>query len=284
MKKTIMRISICCFVPLLFSCNSETKVEKIYFPNGSIRESIEMKAGQKNGLDREYFEDGKVSRESYYKNGLLDGRALCFRADGTLDWDVEYVQGKETGVYKEFYPDGKIKTISHLVNGVQNGKTFEYYPNGIKKNEVDYLNGKNDGIYRSFFENGKPSMFVVSENKMTIYKKVFNEMGKVTDENKVLYIESVTHDTLKEGEKYIAKILFYSDTTPQKHIIKKNYFLGIDKNSSIKRSVPETLSVNSYSATFTSPALKRGTYWLQIDGKIIGVDSTAFERKVIIVK
>jgi len=64
------------------------------------------KNGIKDGVEIEYFEDGRVQCQYEYSNGLYHGICTCYYFDGVPYWRGEYVNGELHGTYFERYADG----------------------------------------------------------------------------------------------------------------------------------------------------------------------------------
>lgn len=65
---------------------------------------------------------GCPSSMRLYKNGILDGPAKFWYADGTLKEERYYKNGLLHGVQKQYYPNGRIKARFNCIDGVRSGK------------------------------------------------------------------------------------------------------------------------------------------------------------------
>jgi antitoxin component YwqK of YwqJK toxin-antitoxin module len=64
-----------------------------YFENGSVSLESFYKNGLKDGITKDYFESGELSWETLYKNGLAINSKQYFKG-GKLRAEVEYKNGK----------------------------------------------------------------------------------------------------------------------------------------------------------------------------------------------
>ena len=109
-----------------------------------------MKSSNKNGVQREYFDNGQPRLELRYKNGLLY-RKRAFYRNGRVKLDYRY-RGHEAVKMVNFYENGKLESIWTKKSGV----TKYYHPNGELRVEVDNnKNNINKGLKSSYiFSNG----------------------------------------------------------------------------------------------------------------------------------
>ena len=68
---------------------------------------------QRHGKWTYYFENGKESNISFYKNGVLHGFMQVKRPNGALYYHGDFEEGKKVGVWKYYDERGK---FSHEIN------------------------------------------------------------------------------------------------------------------------------------------------------------------------
>ena len=105
----------------------------LYYPNGSVRQSIPYIEGKKQGLSREYDEEGNIITLYEYNNDFLVSRERINRFDEN---------GDKQGPWKEFYDNGNIKKEMTFRNGLLHGYYKEYNERGILTSTMLYDNGK----------------------------------------------------------------------------------------------------------------------------------------------
>jgi len=117
---------------LLVSCGSTTSIKKDEANKSSNEKKLEQREAVKKALEIElkdklvylkgekkpytgkyskYYENGKVKTNIFYKDGILEGKAIMWHKNG---------QKKQEGSYK---------------NGLQEGKLTTWFKNGNKKQE-----------------------------------------------------------------------------------------------------------------------------------------------------
>lgn len=67
---------------------------EVFFDDGNIRLSVELKNGQKHGTYREYYKNGELKIRGRYRNDLMDGTWKFYDETGKLTETREYEDGK----------------------------------------------------------------------------------------------------------------------------------------------------------------------------------------------
>ena len=160
---------------------------------------------QEDGIQKEYYDSGKVHFERTFKNGQKDGLAREHLETGNVKLEVTYVEGKMQGEFKEFYPSGVLKNVKVYVNGEIEGitkqyneqgkltaeltrdrgemnwwltKQYDYYENGNSKYEYMYNQKTGEGYRKDFHENGQIALeFVIKGGKILDCKNYDKDGG-----------------------------------------------------------------------------------------------------------
>ena len=118
-------------------------VKHEYYPNGRVKREASFRDGKREGVWREFDEDGNVLKSQTYRKGALVG-------EGIVDTD-----GKRRGDYKEFYPDSTLRAEGIFVDGERSGEWKFYYHNGKVQEVGSYKEGKPDGPWTWYYDNGQ---------------------------------------------------------------------------------------------------------------------------------
>lgn len=188
-------------------------VSKTYFRNGQVETEKEFKMGIEDGFDRRYdsetgkltldtyYKDGKpdgrwtehlsgnrgdFTRTSGYKDGLREGEYAEIRADGRPREKGAYKAGKKEGVWTTYRDGGQPEISVTYKAGEKNGEEIRYYTDGKPEKSTYYLNGKRDGLCRDYyFDNGKvKSEFTYKAGKQEGLYKRFYEDGGLREEGR----------------------------------------------------------------------------------------------------
>lgn len=179
--------------------NVRDSIQETWYPNGQIARRQEYLHGKLNGtvithdyegrLSGEYrylmgqadgtwkwYENGRLTSEAPYENGLLQGKSTDYYENGKLRNVVEYNQDKQNGFGDFYAPDGSFMYRLRFEDGVLKGYTWKnqagmfepekpvtkstpemvcYYPNGRESVRVSLKNGLYHGPYRSFYPDGR---------------------------------------------------------------------------------------------------------------------------------
>ena len=107
-------------------------VQHEYYPNGKVKREASFRDGKREGVWREFDEEGNVINSQTYKKGALVGEGIV----GT--------DGKRRGEYKEFYPDSTLRAEGLFVDGLRSGEWKFYYQNGKVQEIGSYKEGEPD--------------------------------------------------------------------------------------------------------------------------------------------
>ncbi len=202
------------------------EVRKTFYANGLIQSERTYLRDKLEGISKFYDELGRLKREEFYKNNLLDSLARDFYPDGKVKAEVFYRAGKKHGIAKtfnengwletettfendalvglikgyEYYPGGELKaTYTTTIDGVLTGQKRIYYSDGMLAAEENYAVGKLDGIRRTYYDNGFLEKFQTWRNGFQVgEERIFFANGKRKEENKFneagIMVESKVYD------------------------------------------------------------------------------------------
>lgn len=100
--------------------------------------------GDKDGLQKRYFENGQISNLENHKNGKRDGEQKSYYMDGSMQSISTYRNGQIIGDYKSWYKNGKNWRVEH------------YDDNGRKQGAFYVWDEKGRIIEYSFFKDNLP--------------------------------------------------------------------------------------------------------------------------------
>jgi antitoxin component YwqK of YwqJK toxin-antitoxin module len=150
----------------------------MYDDYGNVMLVCTYSGGKRNGPAKEYYVNGKVSREMNYVNDSINGPEKRYNENGVKTQESTIVKGKYEGAYKYFYPNGKLRaeyfykngifnsvisTLDTLGNPLPNGDFVNgngvvlYYDDSCRlKSSSTYKNGIRNGMHTFYFPNSKP--------------------------------------------------------------------------------------------------------------------------------
>jgi antitoxin component YwqK of YwqJK toxin-antitoxin module len=206
MSKNIFKL-LFFIIPLAACMNEETskKLVVIKYKSGKIKsESNYINDSIRDGLTKLYYEDGVLSDEINFRNGLQDGWWLQYSQAGVLQSKIMFVKGIKNGPAYFYYENGNLEHKEYWRYGKIFGGSYWYYRNGHLEN------------YTSFdFEGNKR------------YKVEFDSTGEKTrDEGDI--IGQISSNSVYDREKKVLDSVFVgksfygevSIATPPNTIIK----------------------------------------------------------------
>lgn len=138
----------------VFSKENAIIVEKAFYKNGNVQYVNFKKANLLHGSCSYYSEDGFLLGQSFYINGLRQGKATKRYASKALASVQRFKDGYFEGVQLFYYENGMKKSILDYKNGLLHGDVFLYHPNGQIARELHFINGKRQGIERIWTQDG----------------------------------------------------------------------------------------------------------------------------------
>lgn len=125
----LMKLYICLFLSLAFSCNSANKVRRI-----ELTYNKELKIYEK----KIYFWNSNVVKEkSQYLDSLATirhGARFFYYQNGEINVKHSYLKDLPFGEQLEYYPNGKIKTYFFALNDSQNNCRIDFDSSGLITN------------------------------------------------------------------------------------------------------------------------------------------------------
>jgi len=176
---------------------------KEFWSNGDLKSEVFYKNNKKQGLEINWFDEPDcVELEAYYKDGMLDGPSIY------------YTKKCKKNVFQTFK------------NGLKEGLELEYYPNGHIKAEGKYKKGNLDGYYRVYDKNGVFAFESRSSDNETNLQPsiadtansvVFNVLKRNKKWNNKLIVADLTGSMYPYAQQVSTwmKLHFMKDTTSQ---------------------------------------------------------------------
>jgi len=142
----INRLNICCCLVLLASLTAcETpqtdnyeRIERL--ESGAIARRVQIVNGKKEGKMTDYYPDGKLMAERWFKNGMQEGKAVVYYPGGQVKEVQFYKGGMQFGGDTIWYENGKIQFAVTLENDKKNGYLRKWSTDGALVFECRYAN------------------------------------------------------------------------------------------------------------------------------------------------
>jgi antitoxin component YwqK of YwqJK toxin-antitoxin module len=192
----------------------------VYFEDATdaIQAEYTLLNGKLNGSFKSYYNNGQLKIVGYYVNGLKNGLFKEYDENGILNSEYTMTKDEFNGPIKIYYTDGILKKSGNYLNGLENGIFIEYDPYGAKEAEYVMTAGKKNGLvkvyeeaklshtttFKNDFKNGQYTEYYYNDESGELYLKLIGEfLNEEKNGNwKMIYIEKEKERLLKY-ENYI---------------------------------------------------------------------------------
>ena len=216
-------------------------LQTYYHVNGKKSEETIYKKGVKEGLSKDYYDNGNLKAVGTYKNDLLDGLVTTYNPYGGKVCELNFINGVRQGKMECQYADGTKNSSLFYENGELNGTITYQNQLGDLIGKYDYKLGKLDGDYINYYDGKAIKLFskykdgVIQGERITYYengvKKSVEEFteGKLTKMTEFYNNKSIANIyTYDEDEKILSSKYF---TTKGEQYFEENYKNGILKEA-----------------------------------------------------
>ena len=107
---------------------------------GAIARRVQIVNGKKEGKMTDYYPDGQLMAERWFKNGVQDGRSVIYFSSGKIKEVQHYAQGQQHGGDTIWYENGQAQFTVFFQNNKKNGYLHKWSPEGELIFESRYVN------------------------------------------------------------------------------------------------------------------------------------------------
>ena len=126
---------------------SKDGVHRQYFDDGKLFMETHCAGGKKHGVSVQYRPDGSVSREESYADGQLDGNIKEYHRNGLIISETYYKSGKLDGIQRRYWADGKMAFKREYRDGVASAPAEVYDSNGnVAQQQDDRFDGNSPAV------------------------------------------------------------------------------------------------------------------------------------------
>lgn len=125
--------------------------EEAFYLSGKMFEVTTWDKDKKNGMWKQWFENGVTKVDGAYKNDTLEGKVIYYYPNGKKQMEGTYVKGLRSGSFLFYDTSGKmVRTLTYI-----NGKLSPEDEQKYKLEKENNINIPEDIIYQGF-EQFKP--------------------------------------------------------------------------------------------------------------------------------
>ena len=125
---------------------------RFYYPNGKVSSEGFIKNGKPDGYWKAYNPNGTLKSEGNRKNYEIDSLWKFYNGDGKLLLEITYRAGKKDGLKTSYLDKETIK--ENYKNDIKEGYTRYYYPDGKIKQEIPFIKGLEQGFGKEYGSDG----------------------------------------------------------------------------------------------------------------------------------
>ncbi|MGQ0828711.1 MAG: toxin-antitoxin system YwqK family antitoxin [Bacteroidota bacterium] len=147
---------------MLNSCSNyfdgKNGIKTVYFPNtDKIQQVVEFKNGKRDGPLKEYYKNGNLKIQQYYKNDSLIDSAIFYYENGQPA-EIQFLKDhKKEGIWKKFNKNGKVYSEMSYKDDLLDGISSTYtYRSGRLLKRLNYKYGRMKGRQEFYHNNGRP--------------------------------------------------------------------------------------------------------------------------------
>lgn len=147
---------------------SKINVFVMYFENGNVNTTAEIKKDRMHGKYTEYRDDGTLYKTQFYRNSICHGLSTVYHPNGKIKSTRPYVNEELSGDFKEYNAEGKLFETTQYKNGLKHGKRFVKNETPGEHYIQHYIDGKLHGKTIIYCSCGVPLVVIVYENNLEI--------------------------------------------------------------------------------------------------------------------
>lgn len=107
-----------------------TRIERVYWPDGTLRREVTLKDSTRQGPSRNYYRNGALRLATQWDNGIQVGKAITYYEDGGVYQETPFEQGMRHGIQRRYYPGGTLLAEMPYRKGAQAEGLREYSESG----------------------------------------------------------------------------------------------------------------------------------------------------------
>lgn len=218
-----------------------------YRSNGDTISKTPYSDGEINGVETDFYINGNVLWEHYYKKGKLkkyinydkSGKIISSGKKEYVLYDVfgfKYTssrlkKGKLNGLHHTYWKSGALLKLKNYENGVANGIFEEYYESGELEKKCTLKEGSYHGKYESFYNSGEIyATGYYNDGEKIGEWNYFNPNGKKSQQEYFVngkvdgILTEFNIEGIKEYEtKYAGSVIIRTDVFNKKGALLKRY-------------------------------------------------------------
>jgi len=119
----------------------------LLYPNKDTAFIYAYLNGLQEGIQTQWFPNGKKKEERTYVNGKKEGEQRAWWPNGNQKFSFEAIQDAYSGIFKQWYASGKLERVFQYKNGQEEGSEKAWWPDGKIRANYVIRNGEKYGLF-----------------------------------------------------------------------------------------------------------------------------------------
>ncbi|MDY6800418.1 MAG: hypothetical protein SVU94_04255 [Bacteroidota bacterium] len=147
-----------------------------------ISEGIIELDGKKQGQWIDYYPEGNIKAEGYYKNDKKTGKWIFYFPNERVKQTGTYSNGKLSGSWKWYFKNGQLRKEEFYIYGLPDGESIEYSDSGTVIAKGNYIQGEKEGVWNYDIGDQTETGKYVMGLKDGKWKRYYKSNGKLAYE------------------------------------------------------------------------------------------------------
>ena len=171
--------SVLCFISFGQEEINPNGYNAFFYENGQISSEGHFKDGLPNGFWKNYYLSGTLKSVGFKLYGKSDSLWKFYDINGNLSWTYEYKNDLKNGCGIKYDSLGNKMIETYFIDGLKTGEEVWFYSNGSIKKTTIFKQGKETGLALEF---NKEGIIITEEEYQNGYLRSREEFNRL-DEN-----------------------------------------------------------------------------------------------------
>jgi antitoxin component YwqK of YwqJK toxin-antitoxin module len=160
----------------------------VYSNDIVLAEGIYDEEGRRQGLWKFYVDagTGELKETGKYKNNLRVGTWKYYFIDGEIEQIGDFANDKPEGTWRWYYPNKQLRLEENYEDGFEEGPSVEFDESGNEVAKGNYVEGFKDGLWTYHIGNIKETGKYYEGEKQGLWVKKYIDNGNIAFEGEYL--------------------------------------------------------------------------------------------------
>ena len=159
---------------------------QVYSNGIMLAEGIYDEQGRRQGLWKFYYETGELKEQGRYRNDKREGTWKYYFKDGEIEQVGDFANDLPEGTWRWYYPNKQLRLEEEYVDGFEDGPSVEYSDSGQVIAQGNFVEGFKDGVWVYKIGSIKETGRYFEGEKQGLWRQFYLDNGKVAFEGEYL--------------------------------------------------------------------------------------------------